>query len=273
MPELPEVETIVRGLRERIGGKTIKGIEVFTPGVIRGGTAPLKALVHGSISSIERRGKAILLEIGARCYLLIHLGMTGRLIFSEEEGLPQDRHTHLRFLFLPSGQLIYHDVRKFGHLELHKGVDIDQIPLVKDLGVDPLGPEFSQQGLAAMLMGSSRSIKEFLLEQRHIAGLGNIYSCECLFQAGISPWRKAHQLSEREVARLYQAIRQTLQEALRHRGTTFSDYLDAEGRTGDYQDLLRVYGREGEPCLRCSTPIKRGKMGGRSTYYCPSCQR
>jgi formamidopyrimidine-DNA glycosylase len=274
MPELPEVETIVRGLREKILGRRIRQVRVFKAKVVINSNLNLflEKLKNRVVKAIERRGKAIIIQVGQSDYLLIHLGMTGRLIFYPETA-PIDKHTHVQFAFLPDGQLIYHDLRQFGHLQLYERIDIGQIPFVKKLGPEPIAQDFTAHSLSLILNESRRSIKDFLLDQRRIAGLGNIYASEALFLAGIDPQRIANQLQEVEIKRLHRAMRRVLLTAIEHRGTSFSDYLDAEGKEGKYNPFLKVYRREGQACFRCRNAIVRIKTSNRSTYYCPTCQQ
>lgn len=268
MPELPEVETIVKGLRGKVLGRTIKQVRVLKPKLVRN----IENLKGRTIIGIERRGKAIIMQVGQRDYLLVNLGMTGRLLFYSGT-VPLDKHTHLVFSFLQAGQLIYHDLRQFGRLQLYEGIEFGHIPFIKGLGPEPLDNDFTWQHLAQLLGKSSRTIKDFLLDQKRIAGIGNIYASESLFHARIKPLKKANELSMREVKELHRAMQEVLQAAIGRRGTSFSDYLDVEGREGSYKQFLQVYRREGESCFRCTTKIVRTKLGNRSTYYCPACQR
>jgi formamidopyrimidine-DNA glycosylase len=225
-----------------------------------------------TIIEVERQGKAIIMRVSQKAYLLVNLGMTGRLIFFPDTA-PIDKHTHILFFFSQGGQLIYHDLRQFGRLQLHEGIELWQIPFVKGLGPDPLDADFTWQHLAQLLSKSSRAIKDFLLDQKRIAGIGNIYASETLFHAAIKPLRKANQLRMREIKRLRWAMQEVLRAAVEHRGTSFSDYLDVEGKKGNYKHFLQVYSREREACFRCATKIVRTKLGNRSTYYCPTCQK
>lgn len=272
MPELPEVETIVKGLRERVLGCTIREVRVLRPKMVVNNGLFGDKLRDRSIKGVERKGKAIITCVGQEAYILVNLGMTGRLIFYPDTA-PLDKHTHVLFSFSQGGQLIYHDLRQFGRLQLFEGLELGQIPFVKGLGPDSLDANFTWQRLAHLLSKSRRAIKDFLLDQKRIAGIGNIYASEILFHAGINPFQSANQLRIGEIKRLRRAIQRVLRAAIEHRGTTFSDYLDVEGKEGNYKHFLKVYRREGEACPRCTTKIVRTKLASRSTYYCPTCQK
>jgi len=272
LPELPEVETIVKGLRGKVLGRIIKEVQVLEPKMVINSDPFRNNLKDRAIRRVERQGKAIIMQTGQKAYLMVNLGMTGRLIFYPDTA-PVDKHTHVLFSFSQGGQLIYHDQRQFGRLQLYEGIEPEQIPFVMGLGPDPLDAGFTWQRLAHLLSKSRRAIKDFLLDQKRIAGIGNIYASEILFHAGIKPLRSANQLRMEEIKRLRQAMQGVLRAAIEHRGTSFSDYLDVEGKEGNYKHFLKVYLREGEACSHCTTRIVRTKLANRSTYYCPTCQK
>ncbi|MBI1987342.1 MAG: bifunctional DNA-formamidopyrimidine glycosylase/DNA-(apurinic or apyrimidinic site) lyase [Nitrospinae bacterium] len=271
MPELPEVETIVRGLRKGLIGRTIREVIVRRPDLVGDACAFASRLRGSPIQEVHRRGKFILLRLGESS-LLIHLGMTGRLLLYPGEG-PIDRHTHLIFVLDRGGQLRYHDPRRFGRLHLVETREEGSLPCLQRLGPEPLGPDFTPQELAHRVASSGRSIKDLLLDQRQVAGIGNIYASEILYRARLHPALKANGLSPLQARKLHRAIQEVLSLAIDHRGTSISDYLDASGEPGGFQALLRVYGREGHPCRRCRGPIARIVQGQRSTFFCPKCQR
>jgi formamidopyrimidine-DNA glycosylase len=271
MPELPEVETIVRNLRGNLIGKTIAEVVVRKPQMVDDPSAFTARLTGRGIDGVQRRGKYILLGLGDLT-LLVHLGMTGRLLY-DSQVVPKEKHTHLVFCFEAGGQLAYHDPRRFGRLRL---IDTDgdkAIPPLLRLGPDPLESSFTIEELARMTSRSGRSIKDFLLDQTKIAGIGNIYACEIIHHATLHPCARVKELSPRQVDTLYHAIREVLLRGIEYRGTTISDYRDADGEKGGFQELLQVYGRGGEYCRRCKGKILRIVQSQRSTFFCPVCQR
>lgn len=253
MPELPELETIVRGLRALVGAELI-GYEALDPKIARG----LEGLtLPNGILGVRRRGKYIILQLCGQL-LIVHLRLTGRLILSDR---PLDgARLHL---FSSKGVLSLEDRRGFATVEI-----ADRFR--KELGPEPFG---DLSWLRGALRGSRRPIKLWLLDQRNIAGIGNIYASEILFRAGIDPRRAAGSLGPEEVERLAEAIPALLSEAIAAGGTTFSDYRDSQGRPGSFQASLKVYRRAGKPCPNCGAPIQRISLGGRSTFLCPRCQR
>ncbi len=270
MPELPEVETVARGLRKPLVGRTIVGVTVHWPRTIAFPEMAefIPRLVGRQVVSIGRRGKYVVVGLD-RSYLLIHLKMSGRLqVVPASE--PPDKHVHTLFDLDDGHQLRFRDVRKFGRIHL---VD-DPAQVTAELGPEPLADDFTLDGFRHLLARRSARLKPLLLNQQFLAGLGNIYADEVLFAARLHPLRKADSLTVDEQARLYAAIRTVLRQAIGDRGTTLDDrgYTDAEGRAGAYQEQIAVYGRSGEPCTLCRTPIERIILGGRSTHFCPHCQ-
>lgn len=292
MPELPEVETAARSLRPFMRDKRIVGFEVVDTArlVVPAPSRMVGRVVH----NVRRIGKQVVVELdpapsaggashGERLWLAVHLRMTGRLLAvgAAANGSPHDATTcapadvaavrkHLRARWrLSSGHEVWFvDPRRFGTVRLH-----EQRHELTPAGIEPLGAGFTAARLAARLVGSATPIKPWLLRQDRIVGLGNIYACEILFEAGLSPLRAAGTLQQEEVERLRTATRDVLRRAIRHCGTTFSDFQDSRGSIGSYQQYLYVYGREGKPCHVCGTTILRVLQAGRSTFYCPKCQR
>jgi formamidopyrimidine-DNA glycosylase len=270
MPELPEVETVARGLREPLVGRTILGVMVHWPRTIAYPSLDeFRAQVAGrQVRSVGRRGKYVVIGLD-RGYLLIHLKMSGRLrVVPKKE--PPDKHTHTLFDLDDGRQLRFQDTRKFGRVYL-----VDEAELVTaELGPEPLADDFSLDEFRRMLAGRSGRLKPLLLNQQFLAGLGNIYADEALFAARLHPLRKADSLTDEEQEHLYEAIRTVLGLAVANRGTTLDDqgYTDANGQAGANQGRIAVYGRTGQPCGECDTPIKRIVLGGRSTHFCPQCQ-
>lgn len=285
MPELPEVETIRRTLAPRVTGKIIGSVQVLEPRLLRYAPGLSPERLAGTVRSRRlaaprRRGKYLLLPLvpGPEC-LLIHLGMTGRLLAvpaadgPSVPGRPAFEHLALRLDIEDGGtglQLI--DPRKFAFLDLIRPGCYDGPPGFTSLGPEPLSSAWTAEQLAASLKKRRAPIKSVLLDQRVVAGLGNIYTDEALFRAGLHPAREAGELGKEEVDRLYTAIREVLTEAIEAGGTTFRDYRDAEGRMGEFVRQLQVYGREGKPCPVCGISIERLRVGGRSARFCPRCQ-
>lgn len=270
MPELPEVETVARGLRESLVGRTVTGVTVGWPRTIaRLGEAEFTERVAGQrVTLIGRRGKYVIIGL-SRGYLLVHLKMSGRLsVVPRDE--PSDRHVHVLFDLDDGRQLRFRDVRKFGRIHL---VDHPS-EITAGLGPEPLADDFRLEDFSRLLARRRGRLKSLLLNQQFLVGLGNIYADEALFAARLHPMRKADSLTDDEQSRLYAAIRTVLKQAVASRGTTLDDggYTDANGRAGGYQDRIVVYGRGGEPCRRCATPIQRIVIGGRSAHFCPHCQ-
>jgi len=266
MPELPEVQMVVTTLRPALLGKAIRRVNVARSDVIRPLGIDLAGLLQGQrVTEVARRGKKIVLTIGDRQRFYFHLGMTGRLTI-ESPGADVQKHTHVS-MDVDGFQVRFQDPRRFGGI-WWLGTDM---PVDSELGPEPLSLRPKQ--LAAMLARTRRVIKSALLDQSMIAGLGNIYADEALFAAGIHPLTPANELNLKQVSALNRAIKTTLRRALRHRGSTLRDYRDAEGNPGDFQRLHRVYDRKGQPCRVCRTPIERIVIGGRSSHFCPACQR
>jgi formamidopyrimidine-DNA glycosylase len=269
MPELPEVETIVRGLRPTLPGKTIEHLHVLHADVLREPPGDFSAHLRGrTFESLHRRGQNIVAHLTEGVVLVVNLGMTGRLVLARDETMTT--HPAVRFTLSAGPLLVYDDVRRFGAVEA-----IDKAEwAIRDrrLGPEPLSSSFTARRLHADLSRSVSPIRSWLLDQRRVAGVGNIYANEALHLAGIHPQRSARSTTEGEARRLHKAVRQTLRRAVDNRGTTLRDYRDASGSPGDNAAHLRVYGRDLEPCLRCSTRICRLVFGNRTAFYCPSCQ-
>jgi len=271
MPELPEVETIVRGLRDRILQLEFSGVEVCLDQCLRGPRWTLGEWIRGKkICGVERRGKHIIFTLGAGGALFIHLGMTGRLRVVPRES-PREKHTHLVFSFRNHPhQLRYVDSRRFGRVFWEKGKKGGGTYLSR-LGPEPL--EICPLEFIRRVRSRRREIKPLLLDQHFLAGVGNIYADESLHRAGIHPRRKSDSLGARTLSRLHQVLQEILRASIRAGGTSVRSYVDSTGALGAFQHGLRVYGREGEPCQTCGRSIVRERVGGRSSFYCPRCQR
>lgn len=271
MPELPEVETIRRTLAAHVLGKTIKTIEILWPGALTGwqGREFLDIVPGQTITDVGRRGKYLLIQLNQGWTLIAHMRMTGRLLYYSGSGAVE-KHTHVVFR-LDDGELHFNDVRKFGRI-LVVPAETCKIPALAKLGPEPLESGFTPGILHETLRGKKRPIKAVLLDQTAVAGLGNIYTDEALFQAGITPSRPSQSLNEREVLRLYQAIVTVLRAGIEAQGTSFRDYRDADGEKGAFQEALQVYGRAQEACKVCGKPLMKSRLGGRTTVYCSNCQ-
>jgi formamidopyrimidine-DNA glycosylase len=263
VPELPEVETVVRSLRPLVG-RRIVSVEFSNTRILRGGDPDDMAarLAGRRIASLKRYGKFIVAALDRDGYLMMHLGMTGRLLL----GGPTGKHTHAVFT-LDRGQLLYDDPRQFGCIEL----SADFPHRVARLGPEPMEIDFPD--FAAALKKRKTRIKSLLLNQTFLRGLGNIYADEALFRAGIHPLALTARIHPERARRLHDAIRAVLAEAIEAGGSSISDYVDAEGRKGFFQISHRVYQRTGEPCVVCGAPIRRVIVTQRSSHFCPRCQR
>jgi len=297
MPELPEVETIRRDLAERLLGRKITGVNILNDKTALPSAAFLNSQLPGRrVKAIERRGKLLIVSLvekrGAPSNLLIHLKMTGQLIYLEGKlklggghsleskgqsslesaagGNLPNKYTRV-ILSFGSAHLYFNDLRKFGYLRLASNEELAKL-LSNNYGPEPLTPGFTVSALAAAIKGRSINIKALLLDQKRVAGLGNIYVDESLYAAGIRPARRASSLKTKEIEKLHKEIKRIITLAVKKRGTTFSDYVDSRGRSGNFSNFLKVYGRAGQACSKCQKPITKIKLAGRGTHYCPSCQ-
>jgi formamidopyrimidine-DNA glycosylase len=275
MPELPEVEHVVRGLRRAVLGQRILAVDVNLPRLLSGvSSATFKRKLRGArIDAINRRGKYILVELDSLDVLLVHLRMTGKfLCLGSEQELPP--YPHVVFYLDDERRLVFSDMRQFGRMRLLAMKKLPTLPQIEALAPEPFTDDFSFEYLWQTLSKSRRSLKQLLLDQTRILGLGNIYASEALFLARISPLKAADRLSKARALKLHQAIRDILQEAIDAGSTLRIDLTDGEGSYfGTTERFWRVYERAGEPCVNCGTKIRRVVQGGRSTYYCRKCQR
>ena len=273
MPELPEAESIVRGIRPRVVGERIERVEVPHPDVLR---EPKRRFAHKlrgrRILAVGRRGKNVVLDLEGEHVLAVNLGMTGGLLPFRAPPPASRRPTHPAVVlrFESRGLLVFDDQRRFGTVECLEGPQWQERS--GRLGPEPLGRSFTAEGLAEALSASRTPVRSWLLDQRRVAGVGNIYANEALHIAGIHPQRPARLIGTPEAARLHAALREVLRSAIRHGGTTIRDYRDADGQAGRNARRLRVYGREGAPCLACGTEVVRTVFGNRSAFHCPRCQ-
>lgn len=302
MPELPEVQTIVNDLNKKVAGRKITGVWFDWPKMLKD---PLdqqrnkvahkhvsvfeKSIKGKKILGVRRRAKNLLFSLSDNLMMLIHLKMTGHLLVGKWQIVngkkvkplepkevvedPYNQYIHLIF-YLNSGKMLaFSDLRKFGKVILGTKEQIENLPELKKLGPEPLDKSFTFERFKKIILGESRKIKQVLMDQEVIAGIGNIYSDDILWKAKVHPFKPVNKLNVQELNGLWKAMREVLEKGLKLRGTSISDYRDTAGKEGGYDKVRLVYQREGEPCLRCKTKIKRVKMGGRSAHFCPTCQR
>ena len=278
--ELPEVEVVRRDLEKDVVGRRMAAVEVRrmknTKRVIRRHKTPKEfrdRLVGHKLTRAERKGKYVLLHLDDGNVLVVHFGMSGRFLRGNKR-LPLDHHTHAIISFQTGGDLRFVDPRTFGEMFVTAADELGKVKELAHLAIDPLESMFTWQQFSGALANRATKLKPLLLDQQFVSGLGNIYSDEVLFAAGLRHDRASDELSAQEVRRLYRAIQETVQEAIRFRGTTLGDeaYVDLYGKPGEYQQELKVYGRRGEPCRRCRTPIQVVKYSGRNSFFCPQCQ-
>jgi formamidopyrimidine-DNA glycosylase len=274
MPELPEVETIARSLAPRVVGRTIAGLDlIFKPLLRTGGRPGLDALRGRRVLGVRRRGKMLLIGIEGGRTLVFHLKMTGQFLFAKA-GAARDKHVRLVIRFEDGkDEMRFRDVRKFGFLLCLEGEPEAACGELSGLGPEPL--ELALEGFASILGARRGRVKSVLLDQTRIAGIGNIYADETLFDARVHPETPASSLRAEAVERLHRSMRKILASAVEAGGSTLADagYRDADGNPGDFQLSHRVYDRTGKPCLVCGTAIRMTRVGGRSSHFCPNCQR
>jgi formamidopyrimidine-DNA glycosylase len=280
VPELPEVETVRRGLEPVLAGRLIARAEARRPDLRWPLPPDLGARLTGArVTALRRRSKYLLVDLDRGETLIVHLGMSGRLLVS---GAPVGRfhhdlatpgkHDHVVIDVEGGARITLNDVRRFGAMDLWPTASLDAHRLLAPLGPEPLGNGFHAGHLAARLAGRATPVKAVLLDQRVVAGLGNIYVCEALWRAGVSPLRLARDVSAAEAAALAAAIRATLEAAIAAGGSSLRDYRRADGELGYFQHAFAVYGRAGDACPRCGGPVGRAVQGGRSSFHCPVCQ-
>jgi formamidopyrimidine-DNA glycosylase len=278
--ELPEVEVVRRDLEKEVVGRRVKEVDVRphrnAMRVIRRHARRKEfadRLAGKKITRVDRKGKYVLLHLEDGSVLVVHFGMSGQFLRgTKRQSLPT--HTHVVIDFVQGGDLRYVDPRTFGEMFMTAADDLGKIKELDHVAIDPLEDTFTWQEFSGELARRAAKLKSLLMDQKFVSGLGNIYSDEVLFAAGLKYDRLSDSLSSQEVRRLYRAMREVLQDAVRFRGTTLDDeaYLDVFGKPGEFQNELKVYGRRGEACRRCRTPIDAVKLGGRYSYFCPQCQ-
>lgn len=273
MPEMPEVETIRRMLADKLTGRRIRNIDILLPRLIKWPDEfSFKAgLIGKRIKEVARKGKYLLLMLKDNMIMVVHLRMTGRIYYSAGKA-QQDNYTRIIFELDNCDRLIYADKRTLGTLYALASSELSRINGLDTMGPEPLSEEFSLAYLQSILAERNAKVKTLLLDQKVVGGLGNIYVDESLAVAGIRPDRKAASLTKIEIKKLYKAINQVILDGINHGGTTFSDYRDGVGQSGQHQNFLNVYGRKNQPCRICNTSIERIEVAGRGTHFCPKCQ-
>lgn len=273
MPELPEAETIVRGLRPAITGRLIARVDVLRPDILRESKRSFSPRVRGrTIRAVERRAKNVLVLLDGERRIAVNLGMTGRLLpfAAPPRGKARPTHPAVRFRFSDGSLLVFDDTRRFGTVECL--TDDEWSVREKRFGPEPLDPAYTADQLHQAMSASRSPVRSWLLDQRKIAGVGNIYAAEALFLSGIHPLRPARSVTAEEAERLHGAVRKVLSDAIDEGGTTIRDYRNAIGGSGGYQKLLWVYGRDADACRRCGAIVERVVLSSRSAFFCPTCQ-
>jgi len=271
MPELPEVETTCRGIRPHLIGQRVDDVVVRNPR-LRWPISPQLAeqLPGQTIERVERRAKYLLLSSGDHT-LILHLGMSGNLRIVQAD-TPAGKHDHLDLVLASGKCLRLQDPRRFGAALWVQG-NPNQHPLLQRLGPEPLSDDFNSEQLHSLAQGRRVAIKSFIMNNHHVVGVGNIYANEALFHSGIHPTRAAGRISRKRFDYLVTVIKQVLDAAIKQGGTTLRDFVDSDGKPGYFSQQLAVYGRSGEPCPNCATPVQRLTLGQRGTFFCPRCQR
>ena len=273
MPELPEVETVRRGLAQELPGRMISGVTLRRADLRTPFPKNFANLLAGKrIQAIHRRAKYLQVELEGGQVLVIHLGMSGKLVMQTKAPKSYAKHDHVVFDFDDGRQLIFNDARRFGLMDLATTTTLDSHPLFAHLGFEPLSPDFTAKALHERLSRRQSPVKVAIMDQELVVGVGNIYASEALHQAGIHPARKAATINMEEAVRLHMAIQKVLLAAIESGGSTLRDYVRSSGDAGYFQHHFQVYDREGEPCFACKSPIENLRQAGRSTYFCASCQ-
>ncbi len=274
MPELPEVETIRRQLEKEIKGATIKNVVVRSAKPLNVSSKKFIAAVRGEkIKEVDRRAKLLIFKLSNQKNILFHLKMTGRMLLAEKNAKPT-KHTHIVFELSGSRNLFFEDYRRFGFVKLLEKKDSEKYLEGQGYGPEPMTKDFNYKIMKECLLAhKNKKIKQVLMEQKCVAGIGNIYAAEICFFAGVYPERKIGGIKEPELKKIFDGTKKILEMAIVNRGTSADSYVDAYGKQGTFVPKLKVYGRDGEKCLRCGGIIKKIKSAGRGTYFCPSCQK
>ena len=282
MPELPEVETVRTDLKRKLLNKRIKEVEVRLPKIVRPKNFAA-TLTQNSFVDVTRRGKLIIFHLKKKGFMLVHLKMTGQLVFRDhdqftvgghsQKGMGMDlpnKYSHVIFKFEDESQLFFNDLRQFGYLKIVNQTELNKV--LAKFGVEPLEPEFTPEKWQKLTENRRTNIKAILLNQAVVTGIGNIYADEVLFASHVLPTRTVNTLTTREKTAIYKNIRLILQKAIDHRGTTFNDYVDGDGKKGSFIQFLKVFHKNGEPCPDCGAIIQKTRVVGRGTHFCKNCQ-
>lgn len=286
MPELPEIETIKSDLLPIIKGEEFSDVEIDAPKMFQWGDLTQKSLIGVKIIDLRRRGKILILDLSNGLSLVFHLKLTGQVIFMDHKriagGHPvpplnspvPNSTTHIIFTFKTGHKLYFNDLRKFGWIKFMPTDEVLKLKAIVEYGPDPMTADFTLDYFSGILKKKARTpVKQVLMDQTQIAGIGNIYAAESLFLAKILPTRKAGDLSDSEAKKLYDSIKEALKVAIEHKGSSSATFVGGTGERGMHLDYAYVYNRENEPCKICKTPIKKERLAGRGTYYCPNCQK
>ena len=276
MPELPEVETIKNQLKEKIVGKTIKEVKVNLPKMIKGLSAKefITKVKGAKVKDVARRAKLLIIFLSSGDSLIIHLKLTGQIIYKNQIKNQNYKHAHIIYHFKDKSVLFHNDLRQFGYVRLMETANLPEFFLKEKFGPEPLEKNFTLEKFRKIIFQKPRrEIKPLLMDQNFIAGVGNVYASETCFCAKVLPTRMIENFKDDEIKNIYQCLLNILRAAIKFQGTSADAYLDIHGREGRYLSKLKVYGREGEKCLRCGGQIKKIILKGRGTFYCPKCQR
>ncbi len=284
MPELPEVETIKLGLQDKIIGFRVKDIDVRVAKIFQGKTTDI---IGAKIQNPRRRAKILIIDLDTGQSLVIHLKLTVQLVYHQNGSTATFGHpipfagttlpgktTHVIFTFANGAKLFYNDMRKFGYIKVVKTDEVEKLKVMSEFGPEPLTPKFTLEKFKDIIGRKKMPIKLVLMDQSQIAGVGNIYANEALFLAGVNPKRKANELSDGEITKLFEAILEVLKKGIKYGGSSENAYINALGEKGKMQEHFQAYGRAGQPCLNyCGGKVQRITLGGRGTFFCPACQR
>lgn len=282
MPELPEVETVRTDLKKKILKKHIKNVDIRLRKIVRSPDFE-KILIGTHFTDITRRGKLIIFHLGKEGFMLVHLKMTGQLVYRDhrqitagghsQKGMGMDlpnKFSHVIFIFKDGSELFFNDLRQFGYLQIVDKKELNHI--MEKFGIEPFSPEFTLKKWQELIENRHTNVKVFLLNQAIVAGIGNIYADEVLFASRVLPTRTVDSLTKHEEEDIYQNIKIILQKAIDHRGTTFNDYVDGTGQKGSFIKFLKVFHKNGGPCPDCGAIIQKSRIAGRGTHFCPKCQ-
>ncbi len=272
MPELPEVETVRRQVEKQVLGKKFWKVRIIDKAAVLPSANVLEQLLPGKIiKNVGRKGKFLIFELSGGLMMVVHLRMTGMLLFTPSERLK--KFIRVEFTFSNARKMFFSDVRRFGRIWLYHKKDYQQKTGLYRLGIDPLNENLDLKLMESLYLKKKGILKNRLLDQSVVAGIGNIYADEICFRIGLHPASRTEKLNKKEVSALQEAINYCLREGVKHNGTTISDFVGTRGDAGKHQKYLQIYGRTGDPCYQCGTLIQKTRVAGRGTYYCVTCQK